>query len=326
MRPPPSRPRVLARRQLVITVLCGGVGGSRFVRALASVLPHDRITAIINTADDEWFHGLYVSPDPDIVTYALADEIDEERGWGLRGDTFRWLESLQRFGHETWFRIGDRDLATHLHRTRLLREGRTRTEIVAELARAFGVGVRLLPMSDEPVRTIVETAAGDLPFQQYLVRRRAQDAVLGVRFDGIDEAQPAPGVIDAIRDAEAILIAPSNPIGSILPILSVPGVRDAIVASKAPRIAVSPIVGGRSLQPPAGEMMTGLGHEVSVVGVAEIYRDLIDTLVIDEADDDDADLVAATGVRAIVTPTIMHDGPSRRALAEAALAAAGVSA
>jgi len=309
----------------VITVLCGGVGGSRFVRALASVLPHDRITAIINTADDEWFHGLYVSPDPDIVTYALAGEVDEERGWGLRGDTFRWLESLRRFGHETWFQIGDRDLATHLHRTRLLHEGRTRGEIVADIARAFGVDIRLLPMSDEPVRTIVETAAADLPFQRYLVKRHARDAVRGVRFDGIDDAQPAPGVLDAICGAEAILIAPSNPIGSILPILSVPGVRDAIVASKAPRIAVSPIVGGRSLQPPAGEMMTGLGHEVSVMGVAEIYRDLIDTLVIDEADDDDADRVAATGIRAVVAQTIMRDDAARRALAEAVLAAAGVS-
>lgn len=309
----------------MITVLCGGVGGSRFVRALASVLPHDRITAIINTADDEWFHGLYVSPDPDIVTYALADEIDEERGWGLRGDTFRWLESLRRFGHETWFQIGDRDLATHLHRTRLLQEGRTRTEIVAAIARAFGVGIRLLPMSDEPVRTIVETASGDLSFQQYLVQRRAQDAVRGVRFDGIDDARPAPGVLDAIRGAEAILIAPSNPIGSILPILSVPGGRDAIVASKAPRIAVSPIVGGRSLQPPAGEMMAGLGYAVDVAGVAEIYRDLVDTLVLDEADASDAARVAATGVRAVVAPTIMRDDAARRALARAVLAAAGVS-
>lgn len=309
----------------MITVLCGGVGGSRFVRALASVLPHDRITAIINTADDEWFHGLYVSPDPDIVTYALADEIDEERGWGLRGDTFRWLESLRRFGHETWFQIGDRDLATHLHRTRLLQEGRTRTEIVAAIARAFGVVVRLLPMSDEPVRTVVETASGALPFQQYLVQRRAQDAVRGVRFDGIDDARPAPGVLDAVRGAEAILIAPSNPIGSILPILSVPGVRDAIVASKAPRIAVSPIVGGRSLQPPAGEMMAGLGYAVDVAGVAEFYRGLVDTLVIDEADARDAARVVATGVRAVVAPTIMRDDAARRTLAGAVLASAGVS-
>ena len=310
----------------MITVLCGGVGGSRLMAALASVLPADRLTAIINTADDEWFHGLYVSPDPDIVTYALAGEVDEERGWGLRGDTFRWLESLRRFGHETWFQIGDRDLATHLHRTRLLREGRTRSQIMADIARSFGVQVRLLPMSDDPVQTIVETDAGNLPFQEYLVHRHARDAVRGVRFDGIDAATPAPGVLEAIRSAEAVIIAPSNPIGSILPILSVPGVREAIIASKAPRVAVSPIVGGRSLQPPAGEMMAGLGYEVSVAGVAEVYRGLIDALAIDEADADGAERVAATGARPIVAQTIMRDNASRRTLAAAVLAAAGIDA
>jgi LPPG:FO 2-phospho-L-lactate transferase len=310
----------------MIAVLCGGVGGSRLMMALASVLPADRLTAIINTADDDWFHGLYVSPDPDIVTYALAGEVDEDRGWGLRGDTFRWLESLRRFGHEAWFQIGDRDLATHLHRTRLLLDGQTRSQIMADIARSFGVNVRLLPMSDDSVQTIVETDAGDLPFQEYLVKRHAQDAARGVRFDGIEAAAPAPGVVEAIRDAEVVIIAPSNPIGSILPILSVPGVREALVASKAPRIAVSPIVGGRSLQPPAGEMMTGLGYEVSVVGVAEIYRGLIDVLVIDEADAADAARVAATGARAIVAQTIMRDEDSRRALAAAVLAAGGIDA
>lgn len=310
----------------MITVLCGGVGGSRLMAALASVLPADRLTAIINTADDEWFHGLYVSPDPDIVTYALAGEVDEERGWGLRGDTFRWLESLRRFGHETWFQIGDRDLATHLHRTLLLREGRTRSQIMADIARSFGVQVRLLPMSDDPVQTIVETDAGNLPFQEYLVHRHARDAVRGVRFDGIDAATPAPGVLEAIRSAEAVIIAPSNPIGSILPILSVPGVREAIIASKAPRVAVSPIVGGRSLQPPAGEMMAGLGYEVSVAGVAEVYRGLIDALAIDEADADGAERVAATGARPIVAQTIVRDNASRRTLAAAVLAAAGIDA
>jgi LPPG:FO 2-phospho-L-lactate transferase len=310
----------------MITILCGGVGGSRFLCALASVVPPERLTAIINTGDDEWFHGLYVSPDPDIVTYALAGEVDEERGWGLRGDTFRWLGSLRRFGHETWFQIGDRDLATHLHRTQLLREGRTASDITADIARAFGVGVRLLPMSDGQVRTVVETDAGNLPFQEYLVKRHAQDAVRAVRFEGAGAARPAPGVLDAIRGAEAVLIAPSNPIGSIQPILAVPGVRDAIAAVRAPRIAVSPIVGGRSLQPPAGEMMAGLGYAVDVAGVAEIYRGLIDTLVIDEADAADAERVAAAGVRPVVAQTIMRDDASRRRLAEAVLAAAGISA
>ena len=236
----------------MITVLCGGVGGSRFVRALASVVEPERITAIINTADDEEFHGLYVSPDPDIVTYALAGEVDEERGWGFRGETFRWLEHTRRFGHETWFQIGDRDLATHLHRTRLLREGATLSVVVADIARAFGVRARLLPMSDDRVRTVVETDAGDVPFQRYLVGRHAQDAVRRVHFEGVDAARPAAGVLEAIGEAEAIFIAPSNPIASIGPILAVPGVREAVAVARAPRVAVSPIIGGRSLQPPAG--------------------------------------------------------------------------
>jgi len=309
----------------MITILCGGVGGSRFVCAMASVLPPERLTAIINTADDDWFHGLYVSPDPDIVTYALAGEVDEERGWGMRGDTFRWLESLRRFGEDTWFRIGDRDLATHLHRTRLLREGQPLSTIVADVARAFGVAVRLLPMSDDPVRTLVETDAGVLRFQEFLVRRHAQDAVRAVRFHGADVARPAPGVLDALRSAEAILIAPSNPVGSIGPILAVPGVREAVARATAPRLAVSPIVGGRSLQPPAGEMMAGLGYPVDVTGVAEIYAGLIDTLIVDEADADRAAAVQATGMRAIVRPTIMRDDAARRALAAAVLEQLGIA-
>ena len=292
---------------------------------MASVVAPERITAIINTGDDDWFHGLYVSPDPDIVTYALAGEVDEERGWGLRGDTFRWLESLRRFGHETWFQIGDRDLATHLHRTRLLREGQPLSAITSDIARAFGVGVHLLPMSDDRVRTVVETEAGDLPFQEYLVKRHAQDAVRGVRFEGADSAAPAPGVLEAIESAEALLIAPSNPIASIGPILATPGVRDAVLASRAPRIAVSPIIAGRSLQPPAGEMMLGMGHRVDAVGVAGVYAGLIETLVIDDGDRGLVSEIDASGVRAVVTPTIMRDDASRRALGSAVLAAAGLT-
>lgn len=294
------------------------------MRALTSVVESQRLTAIINTADDDEFHGLHVSPDPDIVTYALADEVDEDRGWGLRGDTFRWLDSLRRFDRETWFQIGDRDLATHLHRTRLLREGASLTEVTADIARAFGLRVRLLPMSDDRVRTIVETDAGDLSFQEYLVKRHAQDVVRGVRFDGADAARPAPGVLDAIRVAEAIFIAPSNPIGSIAPILAVPGVREALRDASVPRVAVSPLIGGRSLQPPAAEMMTGLGVPVDVTGVVALYAGLIDTLVIDETDRARAVAVEALGVRVVIAQTIMRDEASRRALAEAALHAAGV--
>ncbi len=308
----------------MIVVLCGGVGGSRFVRALASVLPPERITAVVNTADDESFHGLYVSPDPDIVTYTLAGEVDDERGWGLRGDTFRWLTSMQRFGHDTWFQIGDRDLATHLHRTRLLGEGWTLSAIMADVARSFGVRVQLLPMSDDPVRTIVETDAGDLPFQEFLVHRHASDPVHGVRFEGAALASPAPGVLEAIASAEAIFIAPSNPIGSIRPILAVPALRAAVLAARVPRIAISPIIDGRSLQPPAGEMLSGLGYPVDVSGVARAYAGVIDTLIINTADATRADDVRREGVRCVVAPTIMRDEATRRALASAALSAAGI--
>jgi LPPG:FO 2-phospho-L-lactate transferase len=221
----------------LITILSGGIGGSRFARAMSLVVGQERITAIVNTGDDEEFHGLYVSPDPDIVTYALAGVVDETRGWGFRGETFRWNENLKRFGRETWFNIGDRDLATHLHRTLALREGHTLSEVASDIARAFGVGARVLPMSDDPVRTMVETDAGDLPFQRYLVERHARDAVRGVRFEGAEEAKPAPGVLEAIAQAEAIFIAPSNPIASIGPILAVPGIRAALEASRAPKVA-----------------------------------------------------------------------------------------
>ncbi|MBI2755839.1 MAG: 2-phospho-L-lactate transferase [Chloroflexi bacterium] len=308
----------------MITVLCGGVGGSRLMRALANVLAPERLTAVINTGDDAWFHGLYVSPDPDIVTYALAGHVDAARGWGLHDDTFRWNAAIGRFGHETWFQIGDRDLATHVHRTRLLREGATLSQAMTDIARAFGVRSRLLPMSDDRVRTVVETDAGDLPFQRYLVERHAQDAVRGVRYDGAANAVPAPGVLEAIAEAEAIVVAPSNPIGSIGPILSVPGVRDAVSSSRATRVAVSGIIGGRSLQPPAGEMLAGMGYTVDVAGVAAYYAGLIDTLIIDEADAALAAAVQACGLRARVTPTLMRDASAGAALARVALAAAGV--
>jgi len=309
----------------MITVLCGGIGGSRFLRTLSSVIAPERITAVVNTGGDDWFHGLYVSPDADIIAYALAGEADEERGSGLRGDTFRWLASLRRFGHETWFSIGDRDLATHIHRTRLLREGRMPSEIIAEIAVAFGVGVRLLPMSDDRVRTVVETDAGDLTFQEFLVKRHAADPVRGVRFDGASVSRPAPGVRDAIRDAEAIFIAPDDPIGGIGPILAVPGVRDALRSADARRVAISPIVAGRSQQPPAGEMMAGLGSAVDVTGVARAYAELIDALIIDPADAALAAAVEAAGMRAIIVPAVMGDDASRDALAIAALDAAGVA-
>jgi len=307
----------------VFVALAGGVGAAKLLAGLVRVVDPAEVTAVVNTGDDDWFHGLYVSPDPDIVTYTLAGEVDEERGWGLHSDTFRWLESLRRFGHETWFQIGDRDLATHLHRTRLLGDGWALSAVMANIASSFGVGVRLLPMSDDRVRTVVETDGGDLPFQEFLVHRHAQDPVRGIRFEGAALVSPAPGVLDALAAAEAIFIAPSNPIGSIRPILAVPQLRAAVLAARVPRIAVSPIIDGHSLQPPAGEMMAGLGYPVDITGVARVYAGIIDTLIIDTADAARADAVNDEGVRCLVAGTMMRDGPTRRSLAMAALAAAG---
>jgi len=311
----------------MIVVLCGGVGGSRFVRAISLAVGQQRVTAIVNTADDEEIHGLHISPDPDIVTYTLAGEVDDERGWGFRDETFRWNTHMARFGRETWFNIGDRDLATHLHRTRLLREGATLSDVAADIAHAFGVGVRVLPMTNDRVRTVVATATGEeVPFQRFLIERHASDPVRDVRFQGAESAAPAPGVLEAIAEAEAIFIAPSNPIGSIRPILAIPGITAALEAVTVAKVAVSPIVGGRSLQPPAGEMMEGLGHDVSVVGVARLYAGVADTLIIDEVDATRRGDVEAAGVRCVVANTIMRDADASRALGMTALATANVQA
>ncbi len=303
----------------MITVLSGGVGGSRFLQGLVRIVPPSEITVIVNTGDDDEFFGLYVSPDIDIVTYALAGLVDEERGWGYRGDTFHWLEAMARFGHETWFHLGDRDLATHIHRTALLREGCTLSMVTEAVARALGVGTRLLPMSDHRVPTVVDTPAGRLSFQQYLVKRHAADRVLAVDFAGAQRAAPAPGVVDAIEGAEAIIIAPSNPIGSIRPILTLPGVRAALLAAKAPVAAISPVVAGRVFQPPADGMLAGLGHEVSARGVARLYAGLADVFVLDQQDAAQADDVAALGLTPVVTDTVMRSPDVKRALAHRTL-------
>ncbi|OGO50070.1 MAG: 2-phospho-L-lactate transferase [Chloroflexi bacterium RBG_16_68_14] len=314
----------------MIAVLSGGVGGSRFLQGLVRVVPPEEVVAIVNTGDDEEFFGLYVSPDPDIVTYALGGIVDEERGWGVRGDTFRWLEAMRRFGHETWFQIGDRDLATHLYRTRRLREGATPSQVAGELAERLGVRARVLPMSDGRVRTVVETEAprlptgrGALPFQRYLVQRGARDRVLGLRFEGAGGARPAPGVLEALREAEFILIAPSDPLASIGPILALPGVREAL-ASRRDRVAgVSPIVAGRSLRPPAAELLAGLGHEVSALGVARLYRDLARVFVLDREDAGLTPAVRELGLEPVMADTIMRDAAAKEALARATLEALG---
>ncbi len=304
-----------------VTVLAGGVGAARFLEGLVQVVPPDDITVVSNIGDDDEFFGLHVSPDIDTVIYTLAGVIDVEHGWGLAGETYSTLDAAKRFGYETWFTLGDRDLATHLFRTQQLRDGATLSEATQRIADAFGLRFRVLPVSDDRIRTMVETDEATLAFQEYFVKRRTEDDVRAVRFDGIERASPAPGVLEAIDSTSMIVIAPSNPVVSIGPVLAVPGVRDELRSTGAPVVAVSPIIGGKTIKGPADRMMRSLGMTPTAVGVAEAYRDFIDVLVIDEEDRDLVAEVEATGVRAVVAPTIMHGLPEKRALAAAVLAA-----
>lgn len=299
-----------------IVALAGGVGAARFLEGLAAVVRPERITIIGNTGDDLELHGLHISPDLDIVAYTLAGIVDTTQGWGIAGDTFHALESLGRLGVETWFRLGDRDLATHIYRTRHLRCGRTLSEVTAEIARALGVRATLLPMSDDRVRTLVHTDAGTLEFQDYFVKRRCQDEVRGLTFDGVEGARPAPGVIEAIRNAGTVIVCPSNPLISIGPILAVPGVREALRATRARVAAISPIVGGRALKGPADRMMRGLRLAPSARTVAEMYRDFVDVFVIDQADAADREAVERLGLAVLVTDTVMSSRRREIALAE----------
>jgi LPPG:FO 2-phospho-L-lactate transferase len=306
----------------VITVLCGGVGAARFLAGLVQVVPPADITALVNTGDDTVLHGLAISPDLDTVTYTLAGAIDPGRGWGLSGETWAAMGALERYGAVrpvgssaagTWFSLGDRDLATHLYRTHRLGEGAPLSNVTAEIARAWGLAVRLLPMTDDPVRTMVAVAGeGEIGFQEYFVGRRHAVAITGVRFAGIEAARPGPGVLDALDAAGVIVVAPSNPVVSIGPLLAVAGVRERLVARRDAVVAVSPIVGGKALKGPADRMLGELGVPVSAAGVARWYRDVAGTLVIDSEDEALAADVEAQGVRGVVTDTIMST-PERAA-------------
>ena len=307
-----------------IVVLAGGVGAARFLQGVTTVVPAEDVVAIVNVGDDAEIYGLRVSPDIDIVTYTLAGVVDAAKGFGLTHDTFHVIDSLARFNIETWFRLGDRDLATCLYRTLQLRAGRSLSAITAEIAGAFDLAARVLPVTDDRLATLVRTPAGTLAFQDYFVRRRTEDEVLDIAFDGAAAARPAPGVLAAIAGARAILIAPSNPFVSIGPILAVPGVRAALIAASAPVVAVSPIVGGEALKGPAAKMSRSLGSEASAAAVAAHYAGLIDALVLDAVDADQADAVAARGVRPVVTDTIMRGMREKAGLARVALTAAGV--
>jgi LPPG:FO 2-phospho-L-lactate transferase len=307
----------------MIVVLAGGVGAARFLEGVVQVVPAEDVTAIVNTGDDMTLHGLRISADLDIVTCTLADVIDREQGWGIAGDTTECMTWMTRLGAPSWFKLGDRDLALHIRRTALLSEGHTLSQVADQFRRALGVASRILPMSDDPVETYIRTPGGTIHFEEYFVQHRAQVEVLGVEYQGADSAHAAPGVLEAIREADAVLIAPSNPIVSVGTILAVPGVRAALAETRAPVVAVSPIVGGQAIKGPAGPLMRASGFEVSALGVAHCYRGLIDALVIDQVDAQLAGAVRELGIAVTVTDTIMRGPAEKRALAQAALGAAG---
>ena len=309
----------------MIVVLAGGVGAARFLQGLVQVVPQEQIVVIGNTGDDRNFYGLHVSPDLDIVTYTLAGVVDEAQGWGIRDDTYQTMQQLTFYGNEDWFMLGDRDIATHIHRTNLLHSGKTLSEVTDEIRQRFGLGIRLLPMSDNPVATHIRTPAGLMHFEEYMVKRRSEDEVQDVVFVGSESAKPAPGVLDALKEAEAILIAPSNPIVSIGSILSVPGIHDTLHEASGMVVAVSPIIGGAPIKGPADKLMRGLHMDVSAVGVARCYRDFLDVMVIDTQDAHLADAIEDLGIPTMVTNTIMRDMEAKKTLAEHMLEAAGLS-
>lgn len=302
-----------------VAVLAGGVGAARLLRGLAPLVPDGDLTVIVNTADDDVFFGLHVSPDIDTLLYTLGGHADTARGWGLAGDTFGALGALGRYYRETWFQIGDRDLATHLFRTERLARGETLSEITAEQARALGVRARVLPMTDDPVRTIVETTGGKRSFQEYLVRDRAQETVRALTYSRARAARPAPGVRAAIEEASIVLIAPSNPLVSIGPILAVPGVRQSLRRTGAPVVAVSPLIGARPVKGPADKMMRALGIAPTPIGLAEQYADFLDALVVDSADRGYAPRLRARGLAVAWLDILMRSPVRAAAVARAAL-------
>ena len=299
----------------MIVVLAGGVGGAKMAQGLQAALTPGDLTVVVNTADDFEMYGLCISPDLDTVMYTLAGIADPVNGWGVAGDTRNTLDAIARYGEEPWFLLGDQDFATHILRTERLRAGRPLSAVTTELSDALGIQSRIVPMTDDRVATLVDTPAGTLEFQDYFVGRRQSDDVLGVTFAGMERAAAHPDALTAIREAAVVVIAPSNPIVSIAPILETPGMRVALDDTPAPIVAVSPIVGGRALKGPAAQMLATLGHEVSALGVARLYADLIDGLVIDEVDRELVPAIAPTGLQVHVTATVMGDEADRRTLA-----------
>ena len=307
-----------------VAVLAGGVGAARLLTGLVRAVPPAEVTAVVNVGDDMVMHGLAISPDLDTVVYTVAGAIDPDRGWGLRDESWQAMATLERYGGATWFGLGDRDIGTHLYRTQRRADGAPLSTVTAEIARGWGLDLAVVPVTDDPVRTMLTPAEGpdagvEIAFQDYFVRRQHGVAVAAVRFAGAEAARPAPGVLDALGGAGTVIIAPSNPIVSIGPVLAVPGVQEAVAARRETVVAISPLVGGRALKGPADRLMRELGHEDSVVGVARLYAPVADTLVIDEADAAHADAVRAAGLRCVVTDTIMRDPAAAATLSMVAL-------
>jgi len=303
----------------MICVLTGGTGGAKFVDGLRQVMPAEEITLVVNTGDDLLWWGLYVSPDIDSITYVLSGMLSRERGWGVKGDTFLCLQAMGQLGEPTWFHTGDRDLAVHLLRSRLLAEGKTLSQATSVVCNKLGVKARILPMSNSRVETRVDTPVGELSFEEYFVQRWYQDPVNSVRFAGASDAEPAPGVIDAITSADAVLIAPSNPVTSIGPILAVPGVRDALCSTRGKVAAVSPVVGNSPVAGPAGILMAAQGLPCSIAGVAQAYEDFLDILICDMRDNRAAEALRKKGLRVQCAQTIMRTSEDKAALARTVL-------
>ena len=300
----------------LVLALAGGVGGAKLALGLARVVPPEALVIAVNTGDDECFHGLHVSPDLDTIMYTLAGLANPETGWGLAGDTFNALSMLKQYGADTWFNLGDRDLATHVRRTQMLRQGATLSEVTAELCRCLGVAQQVVPMSDDPVRTMLITDDGELPMQQYFVRRRSEPRVQSICYQGAATARPAPGLLAALAQARTVVFCPSNPFLSLGPVLAVAGIREQLRSFRGARVAVSPIVGGMAIRGPAAKIMAELGWEVSSLGVARHYLGLCDTFWIDDQDASLAPAITELGMRPRIGPIIMASESDKIALAK----------
>jgi len=302
-----------------VTCLAGGIGAAKFLQGLVRILPQENITIIVNTGDDIELHGLHISPDPDIIMYTLAGIVNEEKGWGIQSDTFNCLNMFQKYGLETWFKLGDKDLATHIYRTQLLKNGFSLGEVTRKLCKSLGLKVNILPMTNGKIAPQILTNVGKMHFEEYLVRRGAKDKVLDVIFEGAESAHPTPGVIESIQDASGIIVCPSNPIVSIGPILAVKKIREALKETTAKVVAISPIVGGGTINGPADKLMRGLGLKASAYSVASLYRDFLNVFILDEVDEVEKEKIERLGIKAIAANTIMRSLEDKVELARLAL-------